>query len=355
MTTTMQPQLAKDASVLYWLTPLTPWLKDDAITEIAINQPNEVWIEKNNEWQRFDIDFSYDNAIALATAVAAFTNNDISTLTPRLSATLTQGERIQCVIPPMCSPGTVSITIRKPSKRRFSLVDYQQSGFFSKKKHQPAHTLHPHDDTLLRLKNDGDLHGFVCKAIEYQKTIVVAGDTGSGKTAFMQAMIDAMPSYLRIITIEDVAELILPYHPNHVHLFYPSEALPHDPVTPAAALKSCLRMKPDRILIGELRGGETFDFINVALAGHDGNITSIHAKTATLAFERMALMAMQNPQAATLPYDMLLRLLHQVIDVVIHVKNDTHSSEHLGRHITSIYFHPEGLPDEEKSHLNDPV
>ncbi len=156
----------------------------------------------------------------------------------------------------------------------------------------------------------------------------------------MKALIDLIPSHIRIITIEDVAELFLPKHPNHVHLFYPSEADQDDPITPAILLKSCLRMKPDRILLAELRGAETFDFINVAASGHGGSITSCHAGSAALTFERLAMMVMQNPQGRMLPYDVVLRLLHQVVDIVVHVDNDVHSQDPVGRHITEIWFDP---------------
>jgi type IV secretion system protein VirB11 len=181
---------------------------------------------------------------------------------------------------------------------------------------------------------------FLRRAVQLEKVIVVAGETGSGKTTFMKALMQEIPSNQRIITIEDVPELFLPSHPNHTHLFYPSEAKEEENalVTAAALLKSCLRMKPTRILLAELRGGETFDFINVAASGHGGSITSLHAGSTQLAFERMALMILQNRQGRTLPYSVIRRLLHLVVDVVIHVHNDIESAA--GRHITEIWYEP---------------
>ena len=135
-------------------------------------------------------------------------------------------------------------------------------------------------------------------------------------------------------------QLFLPLHPNYVHLFYPSEAKEEDnaSVTAAALLKSCLRMKPTRILLAELRGGETFDFINVAASGHGGSITSLHAGSPQLAFERLALMVLQNRQGRTLPYAVIRRLLYLVVDVVIHVHNDIEGNA--GRHITEVWYDP---------------
>lgn len=336
--------IEKDASVKYLFQPISQWLDDKDITEIAINRPHEVWIEKDNHWQSFDVpELTYDRLMSMATSVAAFTNNNISVTTPVLSAVLPKGERIQFVIPPACEAGTISLTIRKPSFTSRSLADYAKDGFFDHvapmEEGLMQEGLSPIDKQLLKLR-ESDILAFLELAVTGEKNIVIAGGTGSGKTTFMKALMEVIPREQRLITIEDVPELFLPNHPNSVHLFYPSEALPDDPVTSAKLLKSCLRMKPDRIMLAELRGAETFDFINVNASGHGGSITSCHANSPTLAFERLAMMTMQNPQGRALPYEVIKRLLYQVIDIVIHVTNDVHSSENLGRHITEIWFKP---------------
>ena len=119
-------------------------------------------------------------------------------------------------------------------------------------------------DTLNLLRAE-----FLKRCVETGKTIVIAGETGSGKTTFMKTLMQHIPTDQRIITIEDVPELLygLPKHENQVNLFYPSEATDKSTVTAASLMRSCLRMKPDRILLAELRGGETFDFLNVCLSG----------------------------------------------------------------------------------------
>lgn len=331
--------LSEDAAVNELLTPLSEWLEDDDVTEIAINEPNTVWIEKNSQWNQYDCTLSFDNLLSLANAVAAFTSNNISITSPILSAVLPNGERAQFVIPPACSANTVSVTIRKPSQISRTLDDYQNDGYFDQiQKGQGG--LAVKDQKLQALLQSNNIHDFLSQAVLFEKNIVIAGGTGSGKTTFMKALMEVIPTSQRLITIEDVPELFLPNHANSVHLFYPSEAVASDPVTSAKLLKSCLRMKPDRILLAELRGGETFDFINVNASGHGGSITSCHAESAELAFERLAMMAMENPKGQALPYDVLKKLLHQTIDIVIHVTNDVHSSEQLGRHITEIWFKP---------------
>ncbi|MCQ9091011.1 P-type DNA transfer ATPase VirB11 [Vibrio alginolyticus] len=329
----------RDASVKFLFEPMAKWLNDPDITEIAINRPYEIWIEKGSQWQCFEVpELNYDRLMSMATSVAAFTDNNIAVTTPMLSAVLPKGERVQFVIPPACEEGTISLTIRKPSFATRLLSDYANDGFFDHIR-PIQNSLTPLEEKLLELKNT-NIQAFLELAVRSEKNIVIAGGTGSGKTTFMKALMELIPHGQRIITIEDVPELFLPNHKNCVHLFYPSEALLDDPVTSAKLLKSCLRMKPDRIMLAELRGAETFDFINVNASGHGGSITSCHANSAQLAFERLAMMTMQNPQGRALPYEVIKTLLHQVIDIVIHVTNDVHSSENLGRHITEIWYDP---------------
>ncbi|EGL3999213.1 P-type DNA transfer ATPase VirB11 [Salmonella enterica] len=328
-------------SVNFHLEAVKQWMQDDEITEVCVNRPGEVWCERQSVWETHKVDaLTFDHCLSLATATAKLAKQDISDTRPILSAVLPLGERVQIVMPPAAEHGTVSVTIRKPSFSRRTLADYEKQGFF---KHiRPlSGDLSPDEAELLKLKQEGDYIGFLRRAVELEKVIVVAGETGSGKTTFMKALMQAIPTSQRIITIEDVPELFLPDHPNHVHLFYPSEAKEEEnaPVTAASLLKSCLRMKPTRILLAELRGGETFDFVNVCASGHGGSITSLHAGSCDMAFERMALMMLQNRQGRTLPYNVIKRLLYQVVDIVIHVHNDVYHPE-LGRHITELWYDP---------------
>jgi len=332
----------RSISVNYHLQPLRPWLDDDEITEVCVNRPGEVFIERAGRWERHEVpELDYDHLISLGTTVASFSNNSFEETRPLLSAVLPDGERIQVVRPPACEFGTVSITIRKPSYTIRTLDDYEKQGFF---KHVGKKSVIEKDNGLLELLEKREYVRFMRRAIQLAKVVVVAGETGSGKTTFMKGLMQEIPYEKRIITIEDVPELFLPNHKNHVHLFYPSEASEEngDVVLPASLLKSCLRMKPDRILLAELRDGATFDFINVCSSGHAGSITSCHAGSPALTFERLALMILQNRQGRTLPYDVIRRLLYLVVDVVVHVHNDVHGDdlEALGRYITEIWFDP---------------
>lgn len=327
-------------SVNFLLSPLRQWMQDKSITEICINRPGEVFTEADSVWSRHEVpDLTLDLLNSLAIAIARYASNDIQDTTPVLSAIMPGGERVQIVRAPACEQGTVSVTIRKPSHQIRTLADYEKQGFF---KHIRPITdaLTPQERELLQLRENGDYMGFLKRAVELEKVIVVAGETGSGKTTFMKGLMQSISPTQRIITIEDVPELFMPNHPNHVHLFYPSEAKEEEnaSVTAASLLKSCLRMKPNRILLAELRGGETFDFVNVCASGHGGSITSCHAGSCEFTFERLALMVLQNRQGRQLPYEVIRRLLYMVVDVVVHVHNDTESFA--GRHITELWYDP---------------
>jgi len=324
-------------SVLYHLEPLNLWLSDPSITEVCVNRPNEVFFERAGKWERAECAIDLNHLRALGTAVACFCGGEreLSDIKPIMSAVLPGGERAQFVTSPACEHNTVSLTIRKPAQTVRSLESYEAEGFFSHVR-PLSQALTEGENQLLSLKEAGQYMAFLREAVAQNKVIVIAGETGSGKTTLMRSLVQEIPAEQRLITIEDVPELTLDKHPNHVHLYYQSEAKEDDAVTSASLLKSCLRMKPDRILLAELRGGETFDFVNVCASGHGGSITSCHAGSAALTFERLALMILQNRQGRTLPYEVIRKLLYLVVDVVVHVHNDGRN----GRHITEVWFEP---------------
>jgi len=158
--------------------------------------------------------------------------------------------------------------------------------------------------------------------------IVLVGGTGSGKTTLMKVLADlipVVPREARIATIEDTRELPLPLHRNHVHLFY-SEAIPARRI-----VKATLRMKFDRVLLAELRGDETWDYLTLRNTGHDGGLTTVHANDSIAALSRIATLVKQSPVGQTLPPDYLMREIRTTVDVVLFLEN---------RELTEIYIDP---------------
>ncbi|MBN6059381.1 P-type DNA transfer ATPase VirB11 [Aggregatibacter actinomycetemcomitans] len=311
-------------------------LDDEQITEIAINRPGEIFFEKCGKWQKEKAEqITFSLCESFAKALAKFRNDDINEIKPVLSAVLPTGERVQVVFPPACERDTISITVRKPNKSFFDLPYYINNGFFDRVI-QSENKLSENDEQLLQMFQAKKYSDFLSQAVTLGKNIIIAGETGSGKTTLMKSLVDFIPLEERLATIEDTPELFFRQHENYVHLFYPSEAKTGDLITAASLLKSCLRMKPDRILLAELRSGETYDFINVVSSGHNGSITSCHAGSVAETWERLILMTLQNDQGRTLSYNVIRRLLQQTIDIIVHVTN---SYQH-GRHMTEIYFDP---------------
>ena len=177
---------------------------------------------------------------------------------------------------------------------------------------------------------------FMRLAVRSRKNILVSGPTGSGKTTWTKALIREIAGEERLITIEDAQELVLDRHPNHVRLFYSKDGQGLSRVTPKQLLESCLRMKPDRILLAELRGEEAFDYLRNVNSGHPGSITSIHAASAELAFEQLVLLVKQSEAGRELARADIKHLLYMLIDVVVQF-----GVEQRRRCITEVYYAPE--------------
>ena len=173
-------------------------------------------------------------------------------------------------------------------------------------------------------------------AVRSRKNILVSGPTGSGKTTWTKALIREIPSDERLITIEDAKELVLDQHPNHVRLFYSKDDQGLSRVTPKQLLESCLRMKPDRILLAELRSEEAFDYLRNVNSGHPGSITSVHAASAELAFEQLVLLVKQSRGGEGLARADIKNLLYLLVDVVIQFGVERHQ-----RFIKEIFYDPE--------------
>ncbi len=329
-------------SVVEFLRPLRAHLDRPGVLEICVNQPGELQIESVDGWQAVAApEMTQERCLSLATAVATYCDQQINQERPLLSATLPSGERIQFVIPPAVPRGTVSITVRKPSQLVKRLDDFEREGLFertadaSRLQHRDGPAF---ERELVTLRDTGRYADFLRLAVRRHQTIVVSGKTGSGKTTFMKGLVEEVPHHERLITIQDTAELTLQHHPNVVHLFYSKDAQGIARVTAKSLLEACLRMKPDRIFLAEVRGDECFHFVRLAASGHPGSITSLHAGSCALALEQMALMIRECSAGSGLRMDEIKSLLALVVDVIVQFDRDER-----GRFISEIAYTPRRL------------
>ena len=325
-----------DASTLaLTLRALEPLLRDPAVTELCINRPLEAFVETRSGWRREPLPFAdFDWCQRFAKLVANFTHQRIDATAPLLSASLPGGERVQIVMPPATRAGSVAIAIRRPSHEAWSVADLAERGLFARTR-RARPDLDEAEQRLLALLGAGDHVGFMSLAVRSRKNILVSGPTGSGKTTWTKALIREIPAEERLISIEDAEELTLDRHPNHVRLFYSKDDQGLARVTPKQLLECCLRMKPDRILLAELRAEEAFDYLRNVNSGHPGSITSVHAGSAALAFEQLVLLVKQHRAGRELPRADIKSLLLLLIDVVVQFGVERHE-----RFVREIWFDP---------------
>lgn len=317
------------------LRSLRPLLDRPDVTEVCINRPHQAFVETSNGWRSEPLAFAdFDWCARFAKLVANSTRQRIDETAPLLSAGLPSGERAQIVLPPATTAGCVAITIRRPSAQTWSIDELAARGALE----ATCRAGMVHDATeaqLQRLLNERDYRGFLRLAVRSRKNILVSGPTGSGKTTWTKALIQEIPSTERLLTIEDAPELVLDRHANHVRLFYSKDGQGLARVTPKQLLESCLRMKPDRILLAELRAEEAFDYLRSVNSGHPGSITSVHASSAELAFEQLVLLVKQSPGGRDLARRDIKSLLAVLIDVVIQCGVECHR-----RFISEIWYQP---------------
>jgi len=326
------------------LRALRPILSDPEVTEVCINRPREAFVETRRGWERRSLPFAdFAWCRRLAKLIANSTRQRVDEATPLLSAALPTGERAQIVLPPATTAGTVAITLRRPSDTVWSIEELGRRGIFRATRRSTA-ALDETERELLRLLEAQEYETFMRLAVASHKNILVSGPTGSGKTTWTKALIREIPHQERLVTIEDAQELVLDTHPNHVRLFYSKDDQGLARVTPKQLLESCLRMKPDRILLAELRAEEAFDYLRNVNSGHPGSITSIHAGSCELAFEQLVLLVKQSAGGRELARRDIKSLLYLLIDVVIQFGVERHE-----RFIKEIWYEPErrrrGLAD----------
>ncbi|MFC5342887.1 P-type DNA transfer ATPase VirB11 (plasmid) [Brevundimonas staleyi] len=326
--------MADSSVLLHYLAPLQALLEPADVTELVVNRPREVGVERAGGWTWHDVpDLTEDWLQTLAVGAAAFTRQDVSEDQPICSTVLPGGERCQIVVPPATPAGTISLTIRKPSQVTLGLEDFQKAGLFEQAR-VSAQEPDEEEVALLALRDASDWVGFFKRAVISRRNILISGPTGSGKTTFAKGLVQLIPPEERLLTIEDTRELVVP-HRNVVHLIYAKDGQGLSKAGAKQLLESALRMRPDRILLQELRDGTAFFYLRNVNSGHPGSITTIHADSAALAFEQLTLLVRESEGGRDLPRDDIRALLMLLVDVVVQVKKID------GRYrLTEVWYDP---------------
>jgi type IV secretion system protein VirB11 len=298
-----------------YLAPFASWLGQDDVTDVLVNRPGEVWVETSGGACSVHPapELTEVVLLRLARQIAAANHQGVSREHPLLSATLPGGARVQIVAPPAARHGLV-LAIRKQAIVDLSVDDLSRKGLFDK----PLRLSDADDDAPLRaLLEAGDTAGFLKAAVLARRTMVISGGTASGKTTLLNALVKEIPIKERLIAIEDTAEIRLG-HPNAVGLLAVRGDQGEARVDADDLLAAALRMRPDRILLGELRGREAFAFLRAVNSGHPGSITTVHADSPAGALDQIAMLALLS--GVDLGWDKLQAYIAQVIDIVVQIE-----------------------------------
>ncbi|MGR4893623.1 P-type DNA transfer ATPase VirB11 [Sphingopyxis sp. LARHCG72] len=311
-----------------YLVPLSFALERADVTDIYINRPGELWLETlGGAIERHEVPALDGPLLArLARQVASLSHQGISREHPLLSASLPDGSRIQIVAPP-ATRGDLAIAIRKHVSADLTLDDYVSADAF-RNIPKPGHGQSAVVDRVRGLVDAGDIATALREAVRGRLNILISGGTSSGKTTFLNALIREIPVQERLILIEDTPEIRLA-HENAVGLVAARSALGEAAVTANDLVSASLRMRPDRIILGELRGPEAFAFLRAINTGHPGSMTTIHADNVERAFEQLALLVLEG--GSTLRREDILAYVRTTVDLVLQLSRDA-----TGRSVSGI-------------------
>ena len=274
------------------LGPLESLLADDTVSEIMVNRYDQIFVERAGKLQESEIVFSSDQAVQSAIErIVAPLGRRIDESSPMVDGRLKDGSRVNAVIPPLSLKGP-SLTIRKFSKRKLQAQDMVNYG----------------SATM-------DMMNFLKLAVEQRKNVLISGGTGSGKTTLLNILSNYIPDDERVVTVEDAAELKLS-QPNLVSLeARPANVEGKGLVSIRDLVRNCLRMRPDRIVVGECRGGEALDMLQAMNTGHDGSLTTVHANAPRDTLARLEVMVLM--AGMDLPVAAIRQQIASAIDLIV--------------------------------------
>lgn len=297
------------------LAPLAPWLTRPDVTDIYVNRAEEVWIETlGGEIETVPCPALTEPVLArLARQIAAASAQGINRAHPLLAASLPDGSRVQVAAPP-ATRGGHAIAIRRHVAASLSLEDYEEAEAFAE---AGTGEVRLERDDRVEPVTPKEVRAVLRDAVRGKRNILIAGGTSSGKTTFLNALLREIPADERLILIEDTPELELT-HRNSVGLVAARSALGEADVRAEDLLMAALRMRPDRIILGELRGPEAFTFLRAVNTGHPGSMTTIHADSPLRAIEQLALLVLQ--AGSRLSRDDVRHYVRTSIDVFVQLE-----------------------------------
>jgi pilus assembly protein CpaF len=289
---------------LFGLGELAPLLRDERVTEVMVNGLRGVWVERNGRLEETGIRFAdAEEIMVIIERLVAPLGRRIDLASPLVDARLPDGSRVHAVIPPISLVGPV-LTIRRFAARPLGPDDLVRNG------------------TLTR-----DVMDYLVKAVAKRRSILVSGGTSSGKTTTLNALAFAVGANERIVTIEDAAELRLPQS-NVVALETRTPSVEGTgAIDVRALLRAALRMRPDRIVVGEVRGGEALDMLQAMNTGHRGSLTTAHANSAGHALMRIETMALMG--GVDLPLEAIRDQIRHGIEIVLHQERDANGARRI--------------------------
>ena len=319
------------AALETYLGPLKKFFAKEGVSEISINKPGEVWLETYGEMEYAAVpELDLEHLKSLARLVAQSTEQKVSEENPLLSATLPEGLRIQIVFPPACETGKVAMSIRKQTVMDLDLDKYEQMGAFENT--IVGQVERKEDPELLELLKQNRVKDFLIRSVQKKKNLLISGGTSTGKTTFLNAALKTLSPQERIITCEDAREINIDQLPNRVHLLASRGGQGRAQVTMQDLIEACLRLRPDRIIVGELRGKEAFSFLRAINTGHPGSISTLHADSPSLAMEQLVLMIMQ--AGLGLSREQIIGYIQNVVQVIIQLRR----GEKGHRYVSEVYY-----------------
>jgi type IV secretion system protein VirB11 len=305
-------QIAVESYLDHYLGPIAESLARPDVTDIYINRPGELWLETLGGHIECVLEPVLTEAWLwrLARQIASHAHQGISRRHPLLAASLPDGSRVQVVAPP-ATRGPMAFAFRRHLASSVPLQAYDRSD------QDAARPTGDGREGLQDLLDRGDYAAFLLLAVRQRLNVVISGGTSAGKTTLLNSLLNEIPKQERLILIEDTPELRL-RHVNSVGLVAVRGADGEAALTSEDLLQAALRMRPDRIILGELRGGEAFTFLRAINTGHPGSITTLHADTPDKALTQLAMMALQ--AGLGIAFADVRELVRNMVDVVVQVE-----------------------------------